>query len=79
MSFLGCCEICDDADPRWSVTRIGDVATTWACDDHLSQVAGRLQRDREITELSVRDRRKLLEWAAITRSLEAIATGRGAP
>jgi hypothetical protein len=68
-----CCEVCDAADPHWSVTRRGDVVTTWACDDHLAQAAEGLQRDHEVTELVVRDSRKAREWAGITRTLNEIA------
>jgi hypothetical protein len=50
-----CCEVCDNAAPRWNLTRRGDVVTSWACDAHLAEVASRLQRDREVTELVVID------------------------
>lgn len=73
MSLAFCCETCDAADPRWNITRIGDVVTTWACDEHLAGACDGLQRDFEITQLVVRDARKMREWAAIGRSLEQIA------
>jgi len=71
-----CCEVCDDADPHWSVTRRGDVVTTWACDSDLSAVIARLQRDHEITTVTVVDVRKAREWAGISRALEKIAEDR---
>jgi hypothetical protein len=70
------CEFCDDSDPRWNLTRRGDVVTTWACDAHLATAAAELQRDHEVTELVVVDYRKAREWAAISRTLDRIA---GAP
>lgn len=75
MSRVHCCEVCDTPDARWSVTRIGDVVTTWACDAHLGEVSGRLQRDHEVTEHVVRDALKAREWAGITRALDKIADG----
>jgi hypothetical protein len=75
VSKCGCCESCDDPDPRWTICRVGDAVTTWACDGHLAGVCAGLQRDPEATELVVRDSRKAREWAGITRSLEAIAKG----
>jgi len=73
MTRASCCEVCDTADPHWSITRRGDVATTWACDDHLASACAGLQRGGEVTELVVADSRKAVEWAAIHRSLERIA------
>jgi hypothetical protein len=73
MSRAYCCEACDDADPRWNLTRRGDVVTSWACDAHLATVAGRLQRDHEVTKLVVTDARKAREWAGIGRALNEIA------
>jgi hypothetical protein len=73
VSLANCCEVCDDADPHWNVTRVGDVVTTWACDAHLAQAVGGLQRDHEVTELVVRDFRKEREWAGIGRALDRIA------
>ncbi len=58
MSLAYCCEICDAADPHWTIMRRGDVVVSWACDDHLAIVCERLQRDFEVTELIVRDSRK---------------------
>jgi hypothetical protein len=75
MSRAYCCEVCDDSDPRWNLTRVGDVVTTWACDVHLAVAADRLQRDHEVTELTVRDARKAQEWAGISRTLDRIAGG----
>lgn len=73
MSRAYCCEVCEDADPHWVVERHGDAVVTWACDADLAEVCGTLQRDREVTRLSVTDARKAREWAAIGRALNAIA------
>ena len=73
MSLAYCCEVCDAADPHWTIMRTGDVATSWACDDHLAVVCERLQRDFEVTELTIRDSRKAREWAAIGKSLDRTA------
>ncbi len=64
MSLAYCCEICDAADPHWTIMRRGDVVVSWACDSHLATVCERLQRDFEVTELIVRDSRKARKWAA---------------
>src|SRR6202044_2908667 len=58
------CETCD-VDPHWQVMRAGDVAVTWACDDHLAGVCDRMQRDFEVSELIVKHFAKASEWAAI--------------
>jgi hypothetical protein len=55
--------------------RTGDVALSWACDAHLAQVCEGMQRDSEVTELTVTDGRKMREWAQIRDSLAAIAEG----
>lgn len=73
MSLNGCCEVCDERDPHWVVVRVGDVVVTWACDGHIAQIMAGLQRDHEVTELSVRDARKAREWAGISRALNRIA------
>ncbi len=73
MSRAYCCEACDVADPHWTIMRTGDVVTAWACDAHLAIVCEQLQRDPEITELTVRDSRKAREWSAIGQSLNQIA------
>lgn len=70
-----CCEVCDAEDPRWVIERWGDAVVTWACDADLPEVCGRLQRDREVTKLSVRDARKAREWAAASRALNADGGG----
>ncbi|MEV5211260.1 hypothetical protein AB0K35_27690 [Micromonospora sp. NPDC053740] len=62
------CEVCD-SDPRWTITRIGDVATTWACDTDLAAACDRMQRDFEVTELRVTHYAKALEWAEVARTL----------
>jgi hypothetical protein len=77
MSRASCCEVCDTANPRWNITRRGDVVTTWACDDHLASACAGLQRDHEVTGLVVVDSRKAVEWAGIHRSLEQIARDPG--
>jgi hypothetical protein len=66
------CEVCE-SKPLWTLTRHGDVVVTWACDEHLSTVAERLQRDFEITQLTVILSSKAHEWADIERALAAIA------
>jgi hypothetical protein len=73
MSRAYCCEVDDAPDPHWVIERWGDAVVTWACDSHLAEVCERLQRDREVTKLSVQDARKAREWAGIGRSLNAIA------
>lgn len=71
MSRAFLCAVCD-ADPQWRITRIGDVATSWACDEHLPSECHRMQRDWEVTELSVQHQPKLREDAEITRALDAV-------
>lgn len=73
MGKMGWCETCDDPDPHWEIVRIGDVIVTWACDGHLAAACERLQRDSEVTRLTVEDYRKRKEWAGISRSLSEIA------
>lgn len=63
MSRAYCCEVCDAADPHWRIERWGDAVVTWACDTDLAEVCERLQRDHEVTKLSVQDVRKLRELA----------------
>jgi len=79
LGLCNCCEVCDERDPHWVVTRIGDVVVSWACDGHLGQVCGGLQRDHEVTKLDVQDFRKACEWAGITRTLNKIAGGAALP
>lgn len=62
-----------DGDPAWRITRIGDVATTWACDEHLAHECHRFQRPWEITKLSIESSPKLDEVAEINQTLQAIA------
>lgn len=76
MSRAYCCEICSDADPHWVIERCGDAVVTWACDTDLTEVCERLQRDHEVTKLSVSDARKAREWAGIGRALNEIAKGK---
>lgn len=68
------CEICH-TEPRWYLIRSGDVVVSWACDQHLSEVCHRLQRDNEITELVVTDYVKRLEWLGVAKSLDGVAAG----
>lgn len=55
------CQVCNAADPRWSLLRTSDSVVSWSCDgyNHLSLTAAGLQRGGEITELVIRDRRKV--------------------
>lgn len=69
------CEVCGTDRPHWTITRRGDAVVTWSCDAHLAEVAHRLQRDWEVTELVVRSALKLREWHEIGRSLDDVAKG----
>lgn len=62
------CEICDTT-PTWTITRIGDVATSWACNAHMGVVCDRMQRDFEVTELRVTHHAKAVEWAELGKIL----------
>ena len=64
-----CCPLCDSEDPAWTVERQGDVATSWACETHLSRVLELLQRDHEVTRLVVRSAPKAREWAQMSQAL----------
>jgi hypothetical protein len=57
MSKAFLCEVCE-AIPHWRIQRTGDVATTWACDEHLAGACDDLQRDGEITNLTIWDAHK---------------------
>ena len=59
--------------PRWRIERRGDAVVSWSCNQDLSEVCLRLQRDHEITELVVSDSVKRSEWAEIGRSLRGVA------
>jgi len=72
------CEVCD-AEPLWTIVRVGDVVSTWACGEHMSDICLRLQRDREITKLLVWHAPKAHEWAEIGRSLAAVAAEEDTP
>lgn len=61
-----------DGEPAWRITRIGDVATTWACDEHLAHECHRMQRDWEVTELRIESQPKLREVAEINKRLREI-------
>jgi hypothetical protein len=69
---IGRCYGCD-IEAKWVITRLGDVATGWACDDHLSAVSEDLQRDFEVTELKVQLWEKSVEWNQMAHSLNKIA------
>lgn len=56
--FANSCEECDEYSPKWYIVRVGDVACTWACDEHLSLACDQMQRDWEVTELRVKSRAK---------------------
>ena len=71
------CEVCDHPDPRWALTRRGDAVRSWACDEDLVTVVDNLQRDHEVSEVVVRDRRKAREWARIGHTLNEISGGEG--
>lgn len=71
MSLAYRCEVCSGKS-KWSLTRIGDVATTWACRDHLDMILERLQRDHEVTRIEVVLTAKAHEWAEISRTLGSI-------
>lgn len=75
MSRAYCCEVCGARDPGWEIVRVGDVVVTWACDDHLAVACDRLQRDSEVTRLSVENLRKRREWDGIVRAHNSIADG----
>ena len=68
MSLLYRCEVCD-SEPMWTVMRFGDVVTSWACAEHLSQVCDGLQRDFEVTELKLTLTAKSREWAELRKLL----------
>lgn len=74
MSLAFRCQVCDQ-EPAWEIVRQGDVAVSWACDDHLSATCDDLQRDSEITRLVVVHWAKRREVAEINRSLREIADG----
>lgn len=70
------CQV-DNGEAVWQLTRIGDVATTWSCDEHLPDVLRDLQRDWEITQVAVKDLRKINEQYEIRRALDRIAEEAG--
>jgi hypothetical protein len=65
------CEICS-GEPMWRIERWGDAVVTWACPWHMSRVCEGLQRDHEVTKLSVQSHAKLREWSQIAHSLATI-------
>lgn len=74
--YAGRCETCDDA-PKWSIMRHGDTVLSWACSEHLDQILERLQRDHEVTELSIWSAAKREGWADPSRILADQNTLRG--
>lgn len=71
-NHVGQCCVCDN-EATWQVTRRGDVATSWACGDHLASVCDDLQRDFEVTELVVKLYQKSVEWSQLNYRLNKIA------
>lgn len=69
---IGYCYGCN-IEAIWSVTRIGDVATGWACNNHLAEVCDHFQRDFEVTELKVELYQKAVEWGQLNTALNKIA------
>jgi hypothetical protein len=76
-TYFYLCATCN-SEPMWTLTRQGDVATSWACPEHLSEVAEGLQRDTEITRLIVTLSAKEHEWAEIEKALAKVV-GDAAP
>lgn len=66
------CRVCN-VIPAWVISRIGDMASSWACDDHLGAVCDWLQRDFEVTELNVRSHAKSIEWGQMRSTFNEIA------
>ncbi len=69
---VGYCYGCN-VNAIWQVTRIGDVVTAWACNDHLGEVCDHYQRDFEVTELKVVLYQKAVEWGQLNTALNRIA------
>lgn len=72
MSLAYRCETCD-GPPLWRIDRWGDAVVSWACAEHLSEVCVGLQRDWEITQLSIYLSAKKTEWAQLGHRLDEIA------
>ncbi len=53
MSLACCCEACGFPCPQWHLMRVGDAVVSWACCEHLDEVAHGLQRDGEATRLTI--------------------------
>jgi hypothetical protein len=66
------CETCE-GDPLWTIERVGDAVVSWACALHLSTVCEGLQRDWEVSQLSVYLTAKRTEWAQFGHRLNQIA------
>lgn len=65
------CDVCR-CEPEWSILRRGDVIRSWACAAHLHTVCVSLQRYDELTELTVTNFAKAVEWAQIEAQFDAI-------
>jgi hypothetical protein len=72
MSAAYRCETCE-GEPLWRIERWGDAVVSWACAVHLCIVCEGLQRDWEITQLSVYPAAKRTEWAQLGHRLNQIA------
>lgn len=48
-----CCQVCDGY-ATWRLERRGDVAISWACNEHLPRIALDLQRAHEWTHLNLK-------------------------
>ena len=59
------CGQCGLTPPLWTIVRTGDVVVSWSCAEHLSAVCEGLQRDFEVTELTVTYTPKAREVAEI--------------
>lgn len=53
MSYAFLCEVCN-ASAVWRLDRRGDAAVTWTCEEDLSDVLWKMQRNWEVTEVVVR-------------------------
>jgi putative hydrolase of HD superfamily len=62
------CRVCD-AYGTWRLARPGEIVTRWACTPHLGEVADAMQRELDVTELTVVHLPKLREWQELTRML----------
>lgn len=70
MNAAYCCEICGGSNPHWYLMRRGDVAVSWACDDHLVNVINAMQRPNEVTHIAVSKSKDRAEAQAALDKLE---------